>query len=146
MPPREPNYPTEDWWQECMLRQASSSYLQLNVCQVKGTQASSSPSLPSSIAHQNCQGIFPNPHVGLPYIPWWMRHRIQTSVFWTPFPGGSVDKEFTCNPGDLGLIPGSGRSPGEGNGNALQYSCLENPMGRGVWWAIVMGLWESDTI
>ena len=46
------------------------------------------------------------------------------------FPGGSDGKEFACNAGDLGLTPGSGRSPGEGNGNPLQYSCLENPHGQ----------------
>ena len=46
------------------------------------------------------------------------------------FPGGSDGKESTCNAGDLGLIPGLGRSPGEGNGNPLQYSCLENPHGQ----------------
>ena len=45
-------------------------------------------------------------------------------------------KESACNVGDLGLIPGSGRSPGERNGNPLQYSCLENPMERGAWWRI----------
>ena len=45
-------------------------------------------------------------------------------------------KASACNVGDLGLIPGSGRSPGEGNGNPLQYSCLENPMDGGTWWAI----------
>ena len=49
------------------------------------------------------------------------------------FPGGSVGKESPCNAGDPGSIPGSGRSPGEGNGNALQYYCLENPMDRGAW-------------
>ena len=48
------------------------------------------------------------------------------------FPGGSDGKESTCNEGDWGLIPGSGRSPGEGNGYPLQYSCLENPMDRGA--------------
>ena len=48
------------------------------------------------------------------------------------FPGGSEIKAFACNAGDLGSIPGSGRSPGEGNGNPLQYSCLENPMDRGA--------------
>ena len=48
------------------------------------------------------------------------------------FPGSSDDKESTCNAGDPGLIPGSGRSPGERNGNPLQYSCLENPMDRGA--------------
>ena len=47
------------------------------------------------------------------------------------FPGGSSGKESACNAGDLGLIPGSGRAPGEGNSNPLQYSCLENPMNRG---------------
>ena len=46
---------------------------------------------------------------------------------------------------DLGSIPGSGRSPGGGNGNPLQYSCLENPMDRGAWWATVHGVAESDT-
>ena len=46
------------------------------------------------------------------------------------FPGGSDSKESACNAGDLGLIPESGRSSGEGNGNPLQYSCLENPMDR----------------
>ena len=53
------------------------------------------------------------------------------------FPGGSYSKESTCNEGHLGLIPGSGRSPGEGNGSPLQYFCLENPMDRGAWQATV---------
>ena len=48
------------------------------------------------------------------------------------FPGGSDCKASACNVGDLGLIPGSGRSPGEGNGNPLQHSCLENPMDGGA--------------
>ena len=51
------------------------------------------------------------------------------------FPDGSDDKESACNARDEGLIPGSGRSRGEGNGNLLQYSCLGNPMSRGAWWA-----------
>ena len=55
------------------------------------------------------------------------------------FPGGSDGEESACNAGDPGLVPGSGRSPGEGNGYPLQYSCLENPMDRGAWWAIVRG-------
>ena len=55
------------------------------------------------------------------------------------FSGGSDGKESACREGDLGLIPGSGRSPGEGNGNPLQYSCLENSMDRGAWWATVHG-------
>ena len=60
-------------------------------------------------------------------------------VIWN-FPDGSVGKESACNAGDSGLIPGSGRSPGEGNVNPLQYSCLGNPMDRGAWWAIVPGV------
>ena len=48
-------------------------------------------------------------------------------------PGGAEVKASACNAGDLGLIPGLGRSPGEGNSNSLQYSCLENPMDRGAW-------------
>ena len=58
---------------------------------------------------------------------------------------GSGGKESACNAGDLGSIPGSGRSPGEGNGNPLQYSCLENPMDGGVWWAAVYGVTQSNT-
>ena len=61
------------------------------------------------------------------------------------FPGGSEVKASACNAGDLGSIPGLGRSPGEGNGNPLQYSCLENSMDRGAWWAIVHGLAKSRT-
>ena len=55
------------------------------------------------------------------------------------FPGGAEVKASACNVGDLGSIPGSGRSPGEGNGNPLQYSCLENPKDGGAWWATVHG-------
>ena len=60
-------------------------------------------------------------------------------------PGGSDGKASACNVGDLGWIPGLGRSPGEGNGNPLQYSCLENPMDRGAWWATVHGVAKSWT-
>ena len=56
-------------------------------------------------------------------VPWWLR-----------------GKESTCNAGDASLIPGSERSPGEGNGNPLQYTCLGNPMDRGVWQATVHGV------
>ena len=59
--------------------------------------------------------------------------------------GGSEVKTSACNAGDPGLIPGSERSPGEGNGNSLQYSCLENPMDRGAWWAAVHGVAKSWT-
>ena len=61
------------------------------------------------------------------------------------FPGSSDGKASAYNAGDLGLIPGSGRSPGEGNGNPLQYSCLENPMDQGAWWATVHGVAKSQT-
>ena len=61
------------------------------------------------------------------------------------FPGGSDSKEPVYNAGDLGSIPGSGRSPGEGNGDPLQYSCLENSMDRGTWRAIVHGITKSQT-
>ena len=60
------------------------------------------------------------------------------------FPGGSDGKESTCNATDLGSVPGSGRSPGGGNGNPLQYSCPRNPMARGGWRATVHGAAESD--
>ena len=56
------------------------------------------------------------------------------------FPHSSVGKESTCNAGDPGFIHGSGRCPGKGNGNPLQYSCLENSMDRGAWRAIVHGV------
>jgi len=60
------------------------------------------------------------------------------------FPHSSVGKESACNAGDLGSILGSGRSPGGGNGNPLQYSCLENSMDRGAWWATVHGVAKSQ--
>ena len=55
----------------------------------------------------------------------------------TSFPSGSVGKESACDAGDPSSIPGVGRSPGEGNGNPFQYSCLGNPMDRGAWWSDV---------
>ena len=61
------------------------------------------------------------------------------------FPGGSEVKASACNAGDLGSIPGLGRSPGEGNGNPLQYSSLENPMDGGAWWSTVHGVAKSWT-
>ena len=61
------------------------------------------------------------------------------------FPGGSDYKESACNAGDLGLITGSGRSPGAGNSNPLQYSCLENSMDRGAWHSTVHGVAKSWT-
>ena len=61
------------------------------------------------------------------------------------FPGGSDSKESACSAEDLGSVPGLGRSPGEGNGYPLQYSCLENPMDGGAWLATVHRVAESDT-
>ena len=61
------------------------------------------------------------------------------------FPAGSDSKESACNVGDSGSIPGSERSPGEGNGYPLQYSCLENSMNRGAWQATVHGVSKSWT-
>ena len=61
-------------------------------------------------------------------LPWWLN-----------------SKESPCNVGDVGSIPGSGRSPGGGHGNLLQYSCLEHPMDRGSWKAIVYGVAKSQT-
>ena len=60
-------------------------------------------------------------------------------------PCSSYGKESACNAGDLGSIPGLGRSLGEGNGNPLQCSCLENPMDSGAWWATVYGVAKSQT-
>ena len=61
------------------------------------------------------------------------------------FPGGPMVKNPPANVGDMGLIPGWGRSPEEGDGNPLQYSCLENPMDGGAWWATVHGVAKSRT-
>ena len=62
------------------------------------------------------------------------------------FPGGSVVRNLPVSEGGMGSIPGSGRSPGEGNGNPFQHSCLGNPIYRGAWWAIVHGIPKgSDT-
>ena len=65
------------------------------------------------------------------------------------FPGGSVvkkkKKKSSCKVGDLSSVPGLGRSSGEGNGNPLKYSCLKNPMDRGVWWAKINMVIGSDT-
>ena len=65
--------------------------------------------------------------------------------FFTTDPLVAQSEESACNAGDLGSIPGSGRSPGGGNGYPLQYSCLENSMDRGAWWAAVHGVTKSRT-
>ena len=72
----------------------------------------------------------------------------KTTDYWDlfkGFPGGSEVKASTRNEGDLGLIPGSGRSPGEGNSNPLQHSCLGNPMDGGAWWPTVHRITKSRT-
>ena len=66
-------------------------------------------------------------------------------LFLGSFPGSSDGKASAYNAEDPGSIPGSGRSPGEGNGNPLQYSCLENPMDRGAWWATIHRVTKSRT-
>ena len=91
------------------------------------------------IIYKHCRQILYHvSHKGNPRILEWVAYPLG-------FPGGSEIKASACNVGDLGSIPGSGRSPGEGNGNPLQYSCLENPMDRGACWATVHGVAESDT-
>ena len=74
-----------------------------------------------------------------------MTNVLKIIVLYIQFPGGSDGKASACNVGDPASIPGSGRSHGEGNGNPLQYSCLENSMDGGVCWAIVHGLAKSLT-
>ena len=74
----------------------------------------------------------------------WRRDRLPTPMS-LGFPCGSAGKESACNAGDLGSTSGSGRSPGGGNGNPLQHSCLENPMDRGAWRAAVHGVAKSRT-
>ena len=64
---------------------------------------------------------------------WWNSLDFELGRLFFYFPSGSDSKASACNTGDLGSIPGLGRSPGEGNGNPLEYTCLENPMDRGAW-------------
>ena len=78
----------------------------------------------------------------------WKTRELQKNIYFcfiSCFPGGSGGKASACNVGDLGLILGLGRSPGEENGNSLQYSGLENPMDRGAWRAIVHRVAKSQT-
>ena len=69
----------------------------------------------------------------------------QSYPIWTSLVAQTVNNESTCNVGDLGSIPGLGRSPGEDHGNTLQYSCLENPDNRGAWRATAHGVAKSQT-
>ena len=82
------------------------------------------------------------------HLQFWPLQNQAGTVYWKGLLGGldgSDSKESACNAGDSGLIPGVGRSPGEGNGNPLQYSCLENSMDREAWWATVHGATDSWT-
>ena len=78
-------------------------------------------------------------------LTWWDKFFVYQFYLQKGFPGGSDGKESACNVGDQGSIPGSGRSPGEGNGYPLEYSCLENPMNRGAWRATVHGVAKNQT-
>ena len=81
-----------------------------------------------------------SPYLEIPFhffhLSSFQRFKSFPNLLWD-FLGSSAGKESTCNAGDLGLIPGLGRSPGGGHGNPLQYSCLENPKDRGAWLATV---------
>ena len=70
---------------------------------------------------------------------------LKKGYYFRDFPCSSAGKESACNAGDLGSIPGLGRSPGEGKGYSIQYSGLENSTDRGAWWATVHVVTESDT-
>ena len=83
--------------------------------------------------------LHPTPNLP-PFINGTATHRVAQATHFRGFLHSSVGKESACNAGDPVLIPGLGRSPGEGNGNPLQYSCLENPMDRGAWRATVHGV------
>ena len=74
-----------------------------------------------------------------------MVNNVLCALSYTGLPQRLSSKESSCNAGDAGLIPGSRISPGEGNGNLLQYSCLEHSMDRGAWWAAVHGVAKNQT-
>ena len=78
-------------------------------------------------------------------LEWGVLYQVVNTFYLLGFPGGSEVKGSACIAGDLGSIPGLGRSPGEGNGKPLQYSCLENPMDGEAWWATVHGVSKSRT-
>ena len=84
---------------------------------------------------------------GSKYCPWdfLAAARVGGCCLFSGLPCSSNGKESACNAGDLGLIPGSGRSSGERHGNPQECSCLENPMDRGAWWATVRGIAKSQT-
>ena len=97
-------------------------------------------------------GYYNKPLIGPFWTSYWIylfkskvRYIILIYMLSLGFPGGSDGKESACSVGDPSSIPGSGRSPGEGNGNPLQYSCLKTPMNGGVWQAIVHEVAKSQT-
>ena len=87
-------------------------------------------------------------YMGLEYLSFIIKGQILyllSHILISGFPGGSESKESACNTEDPGQVTGLGRSPGEGNGNPLQYSCLENQMDRGVWQTTVHGVTKYET-
>ena len=95
-----------------------------------------------SLTHLHIQRYIKSIYV---YIHYYLHIQKCNVSIYVYFPGGSDGKECVCNARDPGSIPGSGISPGEGNGYPLQYSCLEKPMDRGAWWAAVCGVAQSRT-
>ena len=85
--------------------------------------------------------MYASHHMTKTSVPLWGAHMLNLGAFKMGFSGGAAvkkkKKKPPANAGDAGLIRGSGRSPGGGHGNPLQCSCLENPMDRGAWWAMV---------
>ena len=100
------------------------------------------------IAWGRTRTLPPTHYYGFSTTPPLLPHSLPSLIHWNLpfcFPRSSDSKASACNAGDMGSIPGSGRSPGEGHGNPLQYSCLENPMDKGAWQATVHGVPRSQT-
>ena len=119
----------------------SPSHVKCVKCSPHALRRHSRPTGPSHKQIWSWQVTVPSLAFGLGILVW-----ISSYFFLSPvFPGGSEVKVSACNAGDPGSNPGSGRSPGEGNCNPLQYSCLESHMDRGAWWATVHGVAKSWT-
>ena len=101
------------------------------------------PSLEKCLFHSSAH--FPWNYLFPWYWVTWVPYAFCILTLYLIYPGGSDHNESTCNAGDPGLMPGLGRSPGEGNGNPRQYTCLENAMDRGSWWVTVHRVAESWT-
>ena len=104
--------------------------------EVQGGQVVGQQSRPAPLAQQTQPAV--------PGKTCWRRDSLPSLAF-LGFPGGSAGKESACNVGDLGSVPGLGRSPGEENGNSLQYSCIENSVHSGAWQASVHAISKSWT-